>query len=230
MTQPTIAIIGEFNSDKKNHVRLNQALDWLKTDFDFDYLWIATDSVATQPDQLARFSGIWSAPGSPFNSVSGSLKAIQYAREHNIPHLGTCAGFQHTMLEYARNVLGIQNADHAEYNTDAEALVIQPLTCSLSGKTMTVSIVQNSLAHSCYQQSETTEDYYCSFGLNPIYRPVFEQSRLRFSGIDQDNEIRIVELSDHRFFIATLFVPQSRMTQENQHPVIRGFVAACCLQ
>lgn len=113
------------------HSMLEKSLDWLKTELDFEYEWISTDRVSTDSSCLKKLSGIWSAPGSPFISLNGALRAIQYARENNVPHLGTCAGFQHTIIELARNILGIEDAQHEEYDATSEKLFISKLTCSL---------------------------------------------------------------------------------------------------
>jgi CTP synthase (UTP-ammonia lyase) len=224
-----IAIVGEYHRDFKPHDDLINALEIMQREYDFSYEWLGTQEVFENGDKLlSEYSGIWSAPGSPFQSLEGALYAIKYARINNVPHLGTCAGFQHTVLEYARNVLKIEGANHEEYDSDSSVLFIHKLVCSLAGKKMSIMIKENSLAYDCYQRKEIVEDYYCNFGLNPIFTPQLEESDLYITGTDDNKEIRIVELPNHDFFLATLFVPQSRFTEDNHHPIIKKFIEVIC--
>ncbi|MNC25719.1 CTP synthase [compost metagenome] len=158
------------------------------------------------------------------------MAAISYARRNKVPHLGTCAGFQHTILEYARNVLDIPEAQHEEYNPDADMLFITRLACSLAGQDLEILLEEETLAYSCYGEKQATESYYCNFGINPQFREKLTHSGLRLSGKDRDGEVRIVELAGHPFFAATLFVPQTRSTREKPHPLILRFVQACSEQ
>lgn len=223
-----IGIVGEYYENFKPHSLLNQSLDWLKENEDFQYEWLDTLRVKDEGSKLlSQYSGIWSAPGSPFKSLDGALQAIKYARENNVPHLGTCAGLQHTIIEFARNVLGVADAQHEEYDSTSNTLFISRLACSLAGKTMSIRIEEGTLAHRCYQSTRSVEDYYCNFGINPEFKSRLNHPMLKISGIDQDNEIRIIEIPQNDFFLATLFVPQSRAKREHPHPIIKTFVQAC---
>jgi CTP synthase (UTP-ammonia lyase) len=136
------------------------------------------------------------------------------------------AFLQHLIIEFARNVAGIPDAAHAEVDPDASRLVINGLACSLVGQSMDVTLVEGSLAHRAYGAAGATERYYCQFGLNPEYLGALTASGLAVSGVDQDGEIRIVELPGHRFFVGTLFVPQTSSTPSAPHPLISAYVAA----
>lgn len=92
---------------------------------------------------------------------------------------------------------------------------------------MTVNLKEGSKAFECYRSNETTEEYYCNFGINPAFKEKLEHNTFRISGVDQDNEIRIIELVNHRFFISTLFVPQTNSTEDQPHPIIERFVLEC---
>jgi CTP synthase (UTP-ammonia lyase) len=220
-----IGIIGEFNPANKTHRALNQSLEWLKETAEFEYRWIDTLSVHKEGERLlGQLTGIWSAPGSPFKSLEGALEAIRFAGENNIPHLGTCAGFQHAIIEFARNVLQIPGAQHEEYDSNSSKLFISRLACSLVGSSMTVHVKEGTKAYQCYGRSEATEDYYCNFGINPDFKAMLVHPALNISGVDQDGEIRIIEIPENNFFVATLFVPQSRGTREFPHPIISAFV------
>jgi CTP synthase (UTP-ammonia lyase) len=146
----------------------------------------------------------------------------------DIPHLGTCAGFQHGVIEIARNILGIEDAQHEEYDAQSSKLFINRLVCSLAGKRMDVYLKRGSLAHQLYQIDNTKENYYCNFGINPAFRQYLTHPQILVSGVDQNDEIRIIELPNHKFFLITLFVPQIRSLPDSPHPLIKGFVKAVC--
>jgi CTP synthase (UTP-ammonia lyase) len=129
-------------------------------------------------------------------------------------------------LEYARHVLGIDDAEHEETAPHASQLVISKLACSLVGASQTVRIVPGTLAHQAYGKEDTMEQFRCSYGINPAYRDTIEGGALRVAGIGPDREIRIVELSGHRFFIATLFLPQLSLSVEAPHPLIVAYLKA----
>jgi CTP synthase (UTP-ammonia lyase) len=188
--------------------------------------WLPTPSLdgAAAPDILEAFDGLWCAPGSPYRSLAGALAGIRFAREHDRPFVGTCGGFQHVVLEYARNVLGFQDAQHAEYDPEASRLFITGLACSLVGQTMTVHVVPGSRAGRAYARPTAEEQYYCTFGLNPAYQALLHDGGLRVVGTDQDGEARILELPERRYFLATLFVPQLTSAPDRPHPLITAYL------
>jgi CTP synthase (UTP-ammonia lyase) len=95
------------------------------------------------------------------------------------------------------------------------------------GQSQTITLRPGSRAALLYGgASETTEDYYCNYGVNPEYRPRLEDGGLRVSGVGGEGEIRIVELADHPFFLGTLFLPQARSKAWRPHPLIAGFASA----
>ena len=111
-----VALIGDFNPDVVAHRVIPQALDLAakQVGVSVTWDWVGTNTITDAPRQLAGHGGIWCVPGSPYRSMDGALAAIRFARETRRPFLGTCGGFQHVLVETARNVLGISNADHAE--------------------------------------------------------------------------------------------------------------------
>lgn len=226
---PRIAVIGEFVENFEAHTALNRVLDDLKTSRNFDYEWINTLRVEEGKEALlGEYAGIWSAPGSPFKSLEGALYAVTYARENNIPYLGTCAGFQHAVIEIARNLLGIKDAQHEEYDPEASTLFVNRLACSLAGKTMAVFVQPDSLAGRLYGRTQARENYYCNFAINPEFKARLDHPEIRISGRDQDGEFRIIELPGNDYFVLTLFVPQTNSLPGNVHPLIQGFVDAVC--
>ena len=104
--------------------------------------------------------------------------------------------------------------------------MVTALACSLVGQTHEVRIVPDSLAGRLYGRTAVPEDYYCNYGLNGVYRARLEQAGLRVSGVGTDGEVRLVELPGHPFFVATLFLPQSRSAVGAPHPLLAGWAAA----
>jgi CTP synthase (UTP-ammonia lyase) len=127
-----------------------------------------------------------------------------------------------------RNVLGYEDADHAESNPEAETLAVTPLACHVGwGIGGRVTIRPGTLAAELYGCETSDESYYCSYGVNPAFRPNLEAAGLRVSGVDEEEgEPRIVELAGHPFFLATLFIPQVRSRPGAPHPVLVGFEQA----
>jgi CTP synthase (UTP-ammonia lyase) len=140
--------------------------------------------------------------------------------------LGTCAGFQYLVIEYARNVLGLGDADHAEWNPLASRLLVAPLACSLAGQRAEVELLPGSRAHASYGVGRVSEEYRCSFGLNPAYEPALERAGLRVTGRDREGAARVVELHDRPFYVGTLYVPQLSSSPERPHPLLLAFLQA----
>lgn len=224
-----IGIIGDYSPDFHPHratdAAIQHAADSLGLTASAE--WLPTPSLDGDPAaRLRHYDALWCAPGSPYQSMSGALAGIRFARERGWPFIGTCGGFQHVVLEYARNVLGFADAAHAESDPDASTLFIAALACSLVGKTMRVHIDPHARVAAMYQRSVVEEQYYCQFGLNPRYQALIHEGGLRVVGVDDDHEARIVELPDHPFFVATLFVPPLTSTPERPHPLIVAYLQA----
>jgi CTP synthase (UTP-ammonia lyase) len=218
-----VGVIGDFDPANETHTAIQQSFDQAAQGA-VQAVWIPTDAAASTA--LSRYAGIWCAPASPYCSLEGALSGIRFAREKGVPFLGTCAGFQHAILEFARNVLGFGNAASEEYDAAAADLFVSRLDCSLWGKQMTIRIQPGTLAHRLYGADQAEERYYCNFSFNPAYRGDMERGGARFSATDPDGRVRTFELPAHRFFLGTLFVPQTSSAPGKPHPVIAGFAAA----
>jgi CTP synthase (UTP-ammonia lyase) len=160
--------------------------------------------------------------------MEGMLAGIRWARETGTPLLGTCAGFQLAVVEFARNVLGHERATHAEYDPAApkEDLFIDELLCSLAGQTMRVELVDEAVRE-MYGGQPAEERYYCHFGLHPEWRPRVHDAGLQVAAVDtMDGDARILRLAGHDWYVLTLFVPQVRSTPEDPHPLVTGWVRA----
>lgn len=218
-----IAIVGDRHPEYEAHRATDAAFSALGVAAE----WLPTPTLDGGAAGLDGFQGVLIAPGTPYASMEGALAAIRRARERSLPLLATCGGFQHVVVEFARNVAGIAGADHAETNPEADELVIVPLNCSLSGQRHPVTFEQGTLAGTLYPERERVEPFFCSFGLNPEFRPLLEGAGLRFSGFDRTGEPRVLELPEHPFFLATLYVPQAASTADDPHPLLTGFLDAC---
>jgi CTP synthase (UTP-ammonia lyase) len=228
-SQVTILIVGDHDPSAFTHRATDASLAHVRRTLGIplDHRWVPTPAVAARPAaELAGATGIWIAPGSPYASMEGALTAIRTAREEGIPLIGTCGGFQHVVLEYARNVLGVAGAQHAEYDPNASSLFVTPLSCSLRGQPMQVLIEPGTRAAAAYGAAAVEERYYCSFGLNPDRQGELHERGLRVAAVDADGEARIMEIPEHPFFIATLFVPQAGSTPERPHPLVLAFAQA----
>jgi CTP synthase (UTP-ammonia lyase) len=120
----------------------------------------------------------------------------------------------------------MEDAEHEESAPDASSLLISKLSCSLVGTRQEVQIKPGTLVHAMYQKETVTEQFTCNYGLNPEYHDEISSGGLRIAGIDVDGEARIVELAEHRFFIATLFLPQLSSTPEVPHPILLAYLKA----
>jgi CTP synthase (UTP-ammonia lyase) len=221
-------VIGDFDESYPPHAATNAAISHSARALGLDVAvnWLGTEALATDLAPVAAADALWCAPGSPYRNLAGALGALRFGRENAVPTLGTCGGCQHIILEYARNVLGFNDAQHAEYDPYASELFVSELTCSLVGQTMPVNLAPDSIARRCYGISRVDENYYCNFGLNPIYRQTLEDGGLHITGVDDADEARIFELSGHPFYVATLFVPQTRSTSQVPHPLVTALLTA----
>ena len=225
-----IALVGDYSAGVPAHVAIPKALALAAAAVgaEVEAAWLPTDGIDTEDHEALRaFDGIWCVPASPYRSMEGALHAIRTAREEGIPFLGTCGGFQHALIEYARNVLRMVDADHAESNPDAATAIVAPLACALVEARGTIHLTAGSRLAAIYGTRSAVEGYRCSYGLNPEYRARLNDGRLHVAAVDDDGEVRAVELDGHPFFFATLFQPErSALAGEDAHPLITAFVRA----
>jgi len=192
-----------------------------------DAQWLHTASL--DPEMAARLAdadGVWCVPGSPYANMDAALAAIGFARRSGVPFLGTCAGFQHALIEYARSVLGLTDAEHAESNPTAARPLITALSCSLVDVEGRVHLAHGSRLRAIYGTDEATEAYHCNYGLDPRHAERFAHATMRITAHDDDGAARGIELTDHPFFVATLFQPERAALEGRSHPVVNAFVAA----
>ncbi|HEY2019438.1 MAG TPA: hypothetical protein VGH38_38285 [Bryobacteraceae bacterium] len=222
-----IGLIGDFNEQQKAHQAILKSLAGV-SEGTVEGVWIPTDSVG-KGESLAGFDGLWCVPGMPYRNADGAMRAISYARSSRTPFLGTSAGFQYVIIEFARNVLGLADADHQKSNPKATLPLISPLGLALLGVKARVRFSDGSHLRKAYHAPEAIEQYHCSFGLNNRYRRLIEGKDLCVAAVDDQDEIRAVELDGHPFFVATLFQPElSALVHGAQpNPLVKAFVAVC---
>jgi CTP synthase (UTP-ammonia lyase) len=224
-----IGLVGDYDPEVKAHIAIPRAVALASRTkaFDAETFWLSTPLLENNAEELlSAYDALWCVPASPYTSMDGALNAIRFARERGYPFLGTCGGFQHAIIEYARNVLGRTEADHAESNPAATMPIIAPLTCSLVGAQGIIRLLPNSRISAIYGSSETVERYHCNYGLNPDFRSLLEQSEMQITGVDDNVEARVIELAHHPFFIGTLFQPELSAFTDVAHPLIMAFLQA----
>jgi CTP synthase (UTP-ammonia lyase) len=222
-----IGLIGDYDETVTAHQAIPRALVLAgdAVTAPVHYEWVPTDEIEDD-SRIQKFDGLWCVPASPYRSMEGALRAIRFARERGRPFLGTCGGFQHAVIEYARNVLGWADAEHAENAPNAARLVITPLACALVEKTDTIRFHKGSILAAAYGCLEAIEGYHCSYGINPTFLSAIVSGPLRVSAEDGGGEVRAVELEGHPFFVATLFQPERAALAGNIPPLAAAFVRA----
>lgn len=227
----TVGLVGEPSDSVPAHLAIPQALENAAETLGIAvaYEWVPTDRIRSA-SRVASFDGLWCVPASPYRSTEGALIAIRCAREGRIPFLGTCGGFQHAIIEYARNVLGWQDAAHAEMDSTSTVAVISLLSCPLVNVGGSVQLLAGTRIATAYGTDETTEVYFCRYGVNPDFRASLTAGPLREAARDDTGDLRAVELDDHPFFVATLFQPERAALLGKPTPLVNAFLAASAQQ
>ncbi len=224
-----IALVGDRSDTVLAHRAIPEALGLAASDGggEVTWEWLPTRSLTPEACRgLSAFRGLWCVPGSPYESEDGAIEAIRFARETGMPFLGTCGGCQHAILEYARHVLGLREAEHAETHPEAKLPLIAPLACALVEATSPITLAPGSRLREIYGRERIEEGYHCSFGLNPALEHLLSGSALAVTGRDPSGEARALELAAHPFFLLTQFQPERRALAGSVPPVVRAFVAA----
>lgn len=221
-----VALVGDRSPDVVAHTRIPLLLDALaeRDRLVLDAYWIPSED-AGHEDAVRGFDAVWVVPGSPYRSEAGVIDAIRTSRVEGIPFLGTCGGFQHALLEFARNVCGLTRAGHAENDPGTEDPLIEPLACSLVDHEGVVVLEPGSLAQSVIGSERTVERYFCAYGPSH-HLDTLRAHGIRFSGHDGDGHVRVAELPGHPFFLASLFQPELAGDGSRPHPMVRALARA----
>lgn len=223
----SVGLIGDYDAAVTAHRAIPLALQLAAQQLKIavSVQWLATQQLHEAAD-LPRVDGWWCVPASPYRSMSGALRAIRHARENGQPFLGTCGGFQHAIVEYARDVLDWRDATHAEADPGVGRAVIAALQCSLVEVRRTMRLAPRSRLAAAYGTDLIIEGYHCSYGLNPEFQSALVAGPLRATAWDGE-EVRAVELDEHPFFVATLFQPERAALTGHCPPLAASFLAAC---
>jgi CTP synthase len=187
---------------------------------------------------LGSVHGILVAPGFGQRGVEGKIRAVQFARENNIPFLGICLGMQMAAIEFGRNVLGL-NCNSSEMDKDTPNPVIDIMeeqkNINQLGGTMRLGsyrceITPNSLAHRVYGKSLISERHRHRFEFNSSYKEAYESAGMKITGVNPETGLgEIIEIPSHPFFIGVQFHPEYKSTVEKPHPIFSGFIQAAVL-
>src|SRR5262245_56644852 len=220
-----IGLVGDRRDEVRAHTAIPRALALAAgaSGVEATFTWVPSDAAM----QLDCFDAVWLVPGSPYASMEGALAAAHHARSRDVPFLGTCGGFQHALIEYARSVLGLTAADHAESNPTTELAFIAPLSCSLVGASGLVRLCAGTRLQTFYDRDVVHESYFCSYGVAPAFERTLDEGPMRIAAVDEAGRIRAVEIPAHRFFVATLFQPELSAFTGEPHPLITAFLRSC---
>jgi CTP synthase (UTP-ammonia lyase) len=243
MPTAKLALVGDRSPSVRAHTRIPLLIDALRRrdGVVLDPYWIPSAGA----EELDGFDGIWVVPGSPYEDPERVIAAITCARERAIPFLGTCGGFQHAILELARNLAHIDGANHAEYGRTLDSgaarvwpsgphsqpnepagrgsAVIVELACSLVGHEGPIHYTPGTLIAAIAGVDRSVERYHCAYGIADEYIAPLEAAGVVFGAHDDDGAPRALELPDHPFFLGTLFQPELAGDGTRAHPVIRAF-------
>jgi CTP synthase (UTP-ammonia lyase) len=219
-----LAVVGDRDTRYETHRGIDRVLASLPDGLEGE--WHASDGIAA--DRIGAAAGIWVAPGTPYRDRDAVLEVIRQAREKGRPLLATCGGFQHLVLEYARNVAGIEHAEHAEDAPTAEDVVVTRLTCSLVGETRPVTTVPGTRAAAICGPGPFDGFHYCNYGLEPRFEAALVDAGLVVSGHAPDAGVEIVELPGHPFYVGSMFQPQMTPRVDGRvHPLLEAFLSSC---
>jgi len=223
-----VALVGDHSEAVIAHRAIPRALELAGAGLgaELTWTWVHTTAIQRAAADLAGFDAVWVVPASPYANLAGALDAIRFARETGRPFLGTCGGFQHALIEIARDRAGAPGAAHAEIDPEAAELVVTPLSCGLVEQSGDITFTPGSRLHAIFAGRSTHEGYHCRYGLNPAWRARLEAVGLRFTGFDAAGDVRAAELTGHPFFMGTLFQPERSALRGERHPLIGAFVEA----
>jgi CTP synthase (UTP-ammonia lyase) len=209
-----IAALGDRNTEYLTHREIDATIALAP-----EIRWVGTDGA-----DIAGYDALWVLPGTPYRDEASALAAIRFAREQGMPILGTCGGFQHMALEYARNAAGLAGAAHAESDPDGETIVVEPLACSLVGQERTVRPVAGTRLAAICGDEPFVGFHYCGYGL---VRGWAARPARGVGPPAADAGVEAFELPDHPFYLATLFQPQVGTSERGVlHPLVGALLAA----
>lgn len=236
-----IAMVGKYVELHDSYISVNEALKHggISTGSAVDIHWIDSESLENGADIdeiLGDMDGILVPGGFGSRGIEGKIKACEYARTKGVPYFGICLGMQIAVIEYARNVLGLDGANSAEINPQTKYPVIDILpeqkNVTDMGGTMRLGqypckLNPDSKAYELYGEEMIYERHRHRYEFNNEYRPDFLKCGMIFAGTSPDDHIvEMVEIPDHPWFVAGQFHPEFKSRPNKPHPLFRGFVTA----
>jgi len=236
----TIHVVGKYVGYEDSYKSLNEALvhGAIANELKVNLHWIEAEEMENGrlEESLDRMDGILVPGGFGIRGVAGMVSAIKYARERMVPYFGICLGMQTAVIEFARNVAGIPDADSSEFNADTPNRVIFKLRDLLGvdamGGTMRLGKYECMLsAHSnsseAYGQKIISERHRHRYEFNNEYAAPLQAKGLRITGTTPDGKfVEIVEIEDHPWFVACQFHPEFKSRPLSPHPLFRKFIEA----
>ena len=194
-------------------------------------------NIQTVENELSRLDGILVAPGFGERGIEGKILSIKYSRENNLPFLGICLGMQMAVIEFARNILNLKNANSSEMDSSTKHPIINLMDDQVEiedkGGTMRLGswdckIYKNTLAHKIYKKDIISERHRHRYELNFDYMNKLSENGMVFSGSNpKTGLVEIIEIPNHDWFIGVQFHPEYQSTVKNPHPIFVSFVKAC---
>ncbi len=235
-----IALVGKYVELPDSYISVREALKHagLFHDKDIEIQWVHSEDIEREgPESLLKNAcGIVVPGGFGSRGVEGMKETARYARENKIPYLGLCLGLQVMVVEFARNVLGLESANSSEFDPDTPYPVIDimPEQRSVTDKGGTMrlgnypcQLMEGSLAHKAYTQSLVHERHRHRFEVNNDFREDLENNGLLACGASPDgNLVEIIEVSGHPFMVGVQFHPEFLSRPDHPHPLFRDFVSA----
>ena len=235
-----IALVGKY---VKLHDAYLSVLESLKYagyvyDLNVDITWVDSEVLESEDanEIFKNVDGIIVPGGFGNRGIEGKIKAIKYAREHNIPFLGLCLGMQLSLIEIARDVIGYKDANSTEFNPETTHKIIDYLPNQYKGiklgGTMRLGeydckIIKNTLAYALYKKEDIRERHRHRYEFNSEYKKDFEDVGVVFSGFNPQTKLcEIIEYPKNSFFIACQFHPEFQSRPLNPHPLFVGFIDA----
>ena len=237
-----IAMVGKYVELHDSYISVNEALKHggIETRSAVDINWIDSETLETENADLDAIlgdaDGILVPGGFGSRGIEGKIKAANYARTQNIPYLGICLGMQVAVIEFARNVLGLADANSSEIDSDTSAPVIDIMPeqkdVQEMGGTMRLGkypcvLNPESKSYQLYGASMIYERHRHRYEVNNDYREEFAKNGVLFAGTSPDNHIvEMMEIPAHPWFVACQFHPEFKSRPNRPHPLFRGFVSA----
>ncbi len=236
----TIGLVGKYVDLKDSYKSLHESLihGGIGNSAKVHVEWINSERLEKEGVEtlLSKCHGILVASGFGNRGIEGKIAAIRYARERQVPFFGICLGMQCAVIEFARNVAGVQYANSSEFDTKSLFPVIDLLknqrNVKEKGGTMRLGaypcrLEKGSRAYEAYQQQEISERHRHRYEFNNDYRGRLTQAGMVLSGLSPDgNLVEIIELPDHPWFLAVQFHPEFKSRPHKPHPLFRDFIAA----